>query len=126
MMPSILLVEDNADNRLIYRTVLEHVGYSVLEAADGERALHLAREERPDLILMDVSIPKIDGYTATRELKADPATAHIPIIALTAHALAEDEQRARDAGCDGYIAKPAEPKAVLRHVQEHLARVGAD
>src|SRR5690606_5324490 len=102
--PKILLVEDNDDNRVVYRTILAHYGFTVLEAADGEEALRGARMDGPDLILMDVSIPKIDGWEATRQLKADPATAGIPIIALTAHALAADRARAQEVGCDGYLA----------------------
>lgn len=118
--PTILLVEDNEDNRRIYLTILEHAGYRVLEATDGEAGIALARDEMPDLILMDVSIPKIDGWEATRQLKADPATRDIPIVALTAHALASDRQKAVDAGCDGYIPKPAEPRLVLAEVERRV------
>jgi len=119
--PTILLVEDNEDNRRIYSTILTHTGYRVLEAVDGEAGIALAIAEMPDLILMDVSIPKINGWDATRQLKANPATMGIPIIALTAHALATDREKATEAGCDGYIAKPAEPRVVLAEV---LRRVG--
>lgn len=119
-MATILLVEDNADNRDIYRTVLEHFGYDVVEAHDGEVGIRLARERRPDLILMDISIPKIDGWEATRILKGDPETAGIPVIALTAHALTSDRERAKEIGCDGYLAKPVEPRRVLEEVQRHL------
>jgi CheY-like chemotaxis protein len=119
--PTILLVEDNEDNRRIYSTILAHSGYRVLEAIDGEQGIALAMSEIPDLILMDVSIPKINGWDATRQLKANPATMGIPIIALTAHALASDREKATDVGCDGYIAKPAEPRAVLAEV---VRRVG--
>ncbi len=119
-MATILLVEDNADNRDIYRTVLEHFGYDVVEAYDGEMGIRLAQERRPDLILMDISIPKIDGWEATKILKADPETAGIPIIALTAHALTTDRERAREIGCDGYLAKPVEPRRVVEEVQRHL------
>jgi CheY-like chemotaxis protein len=92
----------------------------VLEAGDGEQAIEMAREHQPGLILMDVSIPKIDGWEATRRLKADPLTAHIPVIALTAHALASDREKAAAAGCDGYIPKPAQPQEVLQEVQKRL------
>lgn len=119
-MATILLVEDNADNRDIYRTVLEHFGYEVIEAHDGEMGIRLAQERRPDLILMDISIPKVDGWQATKLLKGDPETAGIPIIALTAHALTSDRERAREIGCDGYLAKPVEPRRVLEEVQRHL------
>jgi len=119
-MATILLVEDNSDNRTIYQTVLNHYGYEVLEARDGEEGVRLAREAIPDLILMDISIPKIDGWEATRILKADPATATIPIIALTAHALRTDEEKAQEVGFDGYLAKPVEPRRVVEEVKRHL------
>jgi CheY-like chemotaxis protein len=117
----ILLVEDNEDNRDIYRTMLEHFGYEVLTAGDGEEGLRLARERMPHLILMDVSIPLLDGWEATRILKADAATRHIPIIALTAHALAADRATAAAVGCDGYLSKPVEPRLVVREVEKILA-----
>jgi two-component system cell cycle response regulator DivK len=116
----VLLVEDNHDNRVIYGMMLEHAGYQVIEAVDGEEGVDRAREHHPALILMDISIPKIDGYTATRMLKTDASTADIPIIALTAHALAGEEQRARAAGCDGYLSKPVEPKRVLEEVRRFI------
>jgi CheY-like chemotaxis protein len=116
---TVLIVEDNRDNLTIYRTILEHFGYAVLEALDGEAGVNMTREHLPDLVLMDISIPIIDGLLATRILKADPATASIPIVALTAHALADDRARAAEAGCDAYIAKPAEP----RHVAAEVARL---
>ena len=122
MPPTVLLVEDNEDNLRIYSTILTHSGYRVVEATDGEAALEAARREMPGLILMDISIPKIDGWEVTRRLKADPETASIPIIALTAHALASDQAMAQEVGCDGYIAKPAEPRVVLEEVRR---RVGA-
>ena len=123
-MPTILLVEDNPDNRAIYLVALEHYGYSVLEAHDGEEAIRLALEEHPDLILMDVSIPKIDGWEATRILKADPATRGSPILALTAHALAPDRAKAVEVGCDGYLAKPIEPRRVAEEIGRHLSSRG--
>jgi two-component system, cell cycle response regulator DivK len=117
---TVLLVEDNEDNLVVYRTILEHVGYNVLEARDGEEGVSRARQEQPDLILMDISIPKIDGWEATQRLKADPATRNIPIIALTAHALEEDRQKAAQAGCDGYLAKPVEPRRVVQEVERFV------
>ena len=128
MAPSehtILIVEDNEDNLVIYSTILGHSGYRVLEARDGETGILMAQREHPDLILMDVSIPLIDGWEATRRLKADPATANIPIIALTAHALESDRERATTVGCDGYLAKPAEPRVVLATVQARLGDAAA-
>jgi CheY-like chemotaxis protein len=120
--PTVLLVEDNDDNLRIYSTILTYSGYRVLEATDGEAGLASARDNRPDLILMDVSIPKIDGWELTKILKADPATASIPVVALTAHALASDRERADAIGFDGYIAKPAEPRLVLAEVQRRLGK----
>ena len=117
---TVLLVEDNEDNLVIYSTILRHAGFEVIEARDGQTGIETAKERHPGLILMDVSIPIIDGWEATRRLKADPATADIPIIALTAHALASDQLKAAEAGCDGYIAKPAEPRVVAATVKQHL------
>lgn len=122
---SVLLVEDNEDNLVIYSTILRHSGYDVLEARDGQAGIELAQREHPALILMDVSIPLIDGWEATRRLKADPETADIPIIALTAHALASDQDKAAEVGCDGYIPKPAEPRVVLAAVKRHLGEAEA-
>jgi CheY-like chemotaxis protein len=119
-MPTVLLVEDNEDNRNIYRIILEHAGYRVVEAEDGEEGIRLARELGPDLILMDISIPKIDGWEATRILKADERTRSIPVIALTAHAMVSDRARAQEVGCDGYLAKPVEPRRVMEEVQRLL------
>ena len=116
----VLLVEDNEDSRNVYRTILEHVGYEVLEAVNGQIGIVLARERMPDIILMDVSLPVVDGWTATAVLKADPITRSIPIIALTAHALAEDEERSRAAGCDGYLAKPVAPRDVVAEIRRWI------
>lgn len=114
---TLLLVEDNEDNRIIYSTVLRHLGYDVVEAQDGEEAIELARRVQPDLILMDISIPKLDGWEATRILRQDPSTSAIPIIALTAHALAEDRTKAAEVGFTSYLAKPVEPRAVVAEVR---------
>jgi two-component system, cell cycle response regulator DivK len=116
----LLLVEDNEDNRIIYSTVLRHIGYTVIEALDGVQAIALARSEHPDLILMDISIPEVDGWEATRILRADPATRDIPIIALTAHALADDRERATAVGFTSYLAKPVEPRAVAAEVRRWI------
>jgi two-component system cell cycle response regulator DivK len=113
----VLLVEDDRDNRTIYRTILEHHGYRVVEAADGQEGIRLAREHKPDIVFMDISIAVVDGWEATAILKADPETAAIPTVALTAHALAMDRQKAREAGCDGYLAKPVEPMRVVTEVE---------
>jgi two-component system, cell cycle response regulator DivK len=123
--PAVLLVEDNEDNRTIYTTILRHFGHEVAEAATGEEGIRLARELRPAVILMDVAMPGIDGWEATRRLKSDPETAAIPVVALTAHAMAEDRQRAIDAGCESYLAKPVEPRKVVEEVERLLARSAA-
>ncbi len=116
----ILLVEDNLHNRRIFSGVLTHFGFVVREAVDGQQAVTMAQEQPPDLILMDLSLPVKDGWTATREIKAIPELAAVPVIALTAHAMAGDEQRALAAGCDGYLSKPISPKAVVREVKRRL------
>ncbi len=113
----LLLVEDNEDNRTIYSTLLRHLGYEVIEAQNGVQAIELARSERPDLILMDISIPEMDGWEATRILRGDPVTKAIPIVALTAHALEDDRERAAEVGFSSYLAKPIEPRAVLAEVR---------
>jgi CheY-like chemotaxis protein len=117
---TILLVEDNEDNRIIYSTVLRHTGYDVVEALDGVQAIALARSVRPDLILMDISIPEIDGWEATRILRQDAGTRDIPIVALTAHALADDRERATLVGFTSYLAKPIEPRAVVAEVRRWI------
>ena len=117
---TVLLVEDNEDNRIVYSTILRHFGYQVTEALNGEEGIAKARAERPDLILMDISIPIIDGWEATQVLKHDPATNEIPIIALTAHALATDRAKAEEVGCDGYLAKPCEPRRVVAEVERFI------
>jgi two-component system, cell cycle response regulator DivK len=113
----LLLVEDNEDNRTIYSTLLRHLGYDVIEAQNGVQAIELARSERPDLVLMDISIPEMDGWEATRILRGDPVTKDIPIVALTAHALEDDRERAAEVGFSSYLAKPIEPRAVLAEVR---------
>ena len=117
---TVLLVEDNEDNRTIYSTALSHAGYRVIEASTGQEGVDRARSESPDLILMDMSMPVLDGWAATRILKGEAATRHIPVVALTAHAMSSDRQIALDAGCDGYLAKPVPPRAVLAEVVRWL------
>jgi two-component system cell cycle response regulator DivK len=120
MASRILVVEDDADNRRIVVKVLTLDGYDILEAADGRAALSLARDEHPDLILMDLAIPRLDGWEACRQLKGDPRTADIPVIALTAFAMRGDEERARKAGCDGYLSKPCRPQTIRDTVRRFL------
>jgi CheY-like chemotaxis protein len=105
-MSKILLVEDVEDNRELARLLLETAGHEVIEAHNGLEALELATTSAPDLVLMDLSLPELDGWEATRRLRADPATASLPIVALTAHAMAGDRERVLAAGFDSYIAKP--------------------
>jgi len=122
---TILLVEDHEDNRNVYGTILRIFGYLVVEAQNGQEGVDLAREVVPDLILMDVAIPLIDGWQATRILKADPVTMGIPILALTALAGPEDRQLAYEVGCDGFLAKPVEPRRVVAEVEKVIGSAGA-
>lgn len=117
----ILIIEDTEDNRTILRDLFRSVGYTVIEATTGEDGVAAAHRERPDLILMDIQLPVIDGYEATRRIKAAPDLAHIPIIAVTSHALSDDERKARAAGCDDYVAKPFSPRALLAKVRSYAA-----
>ena len=119
-MSRILLVEDNPTNMKLSSFLLESVDYDVVCAVNAELALTLAREQHPDLILMDIQLPGMDGLQATAQLKADPATRDIPVIALTALAMKGDEERIRAAGCDGYIAKPIDYKDFLATVKRML------
>lgn len=118
--PLILLVEDFADAREMYSDYLTFSGFRVATATNGQEAVEQARTLDPDLILMDLSLPGIDGWEATRILKADPATKHLMIVALSAHALAADSEGARKAGCDGFIAKPCLPPDLVAHIAGYL------
>jgi len=121
-MAHILLVEDNEMNRDMLSRRLERKGHEVAIAVDGQQAIDLATTQKPQLILMDMSLPIIDGWEATRRLKADEQTRSIPIIALTAHAMAEDEQKAREAGCDDYDTKPVELPRLLEKIDALLGK----
>jgi len=118
--PLILIVEDFDDAREMYRDYLEFSGFRVATARDGREAIEKARTLQPDLILMDLSLPGIDGWEATRLLKAAPDTAHLLIVALSAHALATEGDRARAAGCDGFIAKPCLPSDLVDEIGQYL------
>ncbi len=121
-MAKILLVEDNEMNRDMLSRRLVRRGYEVVVAVDGEEGLARAARERPDLILMDMSLPVLDGWEATRRLKADPATAAIPVIALTAHAMAEDRERTLSVGCDDFDTKPVDFARLTGKVEALLGR----
>lgn len=120
MSKKILIIEDTEDNRQILRDLLGMAGYTLVEAGDGAEGVAKAAEHRPDLILMDIQMPVMDGYEATRRIKADPALKSIPVVAVTSYALAGDEAKTRAAGCDAYIAKPYSPRQMLAKVREIL------
>jgi two-component system cell cycle response regulator DivK len=117
---TILVVEDNLLNRRLLEIILESQGYRLLVAVDGREAVEIATREQPDLILMDIHLPRMNGYDATRTLKSQPETAHIPIVALTAHAMADERQHALAIGCDDYITKPIDTRAFPRQVRQVL------
>ena len=119
-MKRILIVEDTEDNRRIMRDLLTNAGFELLEALDGGQGVAMAAEHCPDLILMDMQLPVLDGYEATRRIKSDPQLRHIPVIAVTSYALSGDEAKTRTAGCDGYIAKPFSPRQLLATVRKFL------
>ncbi len=120
MTKRILVVEDQEDLRAILRDLLSASGYDVIEAIDGGEGVAKAKAERPDLILMDIQLPVLDGYGATRQIKAQPELAATPIIAVSSFAMKGDEEKARASGCDGYVTKPYSPVALLRLVQGYL------
>lgn len=113
----ILLVEDNEDSRTVYRTMLEYVGFDVIETENGEEAVRLATEHLPDLVLMDISIPGIDGWTAMERIRDDPRTREIPIVAVTAHPLSDHRDRVEELACAGYLTKPCAPRRLLQEVE---------
>jgi len=116
----ILIVEDDLKSLKLFRDLLEASGYASLEATNGKKAVELAREKKPELILMDIQMPVMDGFEATKILKAGAETRNIPIIALTSYAMKEDDEKIREAGCDGYITKPIDTKEFLKKVAEYL------
>jgi len=122
MAARILCVEDNPQNMRLVRKILKHEGYEVLEAEDGQTGLALTEAEKPDLILMDVNLPDIDGLEVTKRIKAQPHLKHIPIVALTANAMYGDEERCLAAGCDGYIAKPVSKEKLVSSIEAYLSR----
>jgi two-component system cell cycle response regulator DivK len=122
MMSKILLVEDNEMNRDMLSRRLERKGFEVVIAIDGQAGVEMASSTSPDIILMDLSLPVIDGWEATRRIKADPSTRSIPVIALTAHAMAGDEEKALAAGCDDYDTKPVDLPRLLEKINANLAK----
>ena len=122
MSKRILVVEDQPDNRQIIRDMLAGTDYEITEAEDGEQALAAVAKARPDLILMDVQMPIMDGYTATRRIKADAALRSIPIIAVTSYALSDEEKKARAAGCDDFVPKPFSPRQLLAKIRQYLSQ----
>ena len=120
MTKRILVVEDQEDNRQIIRDLLSATDYKIIEAESDEQALEVVAKQRPDLILMDIQLPGMDGYEATRRIKADPALRSITIIAVTSYALGGEEENAQAAGCDEYVAKPYSPRQLLAKIRQYL------
>jgi two-component system cell cycle response regulator DivK len=120
MSTRILVVEDQEDNRRILRDLLTSAGYDVIYAEDGEEALIVTGRERPDLILMDIQLPLLDGYETTRRLKTDPVLRSIPVIAVTSYALSGDDVKAKEAGCDAYVTKPFSPRQLLQVIRKYV------
>ncbi len=115
---SVLVVEDNELNMRLFCDLLDAFGYEAFKCGDGERAIEIAREKKPDLIIMDIQLPVVSGLDITRWLKDDPELAHIPVLAVTAFAMRADEQKVREAGCEGYLSKPIQMTSFLRAVEE--------
>jgi two-component system, cell cycle response regulator DivK len=120
MTRRILVVEDQQDNRKILRDLLTNSGFDVVEAEDGASGVNAAKTQRPDLILMDIQLPGLDGHEATRQIKSDPNLKSIPIIVVTSYALSGDDLKAQEAGCDAYVTKPFSPRALLAKIREFL------
>ena len=120
MSKRVLVIEDHEENRRILRYLLASGGFDMIEAVTGEEGIAAAEKERPDLILMDIQLPGLDGYEATRRIKGNPALRHIPIIVVTSYALSGDDVKAFAAGCDAYVTKPFVPRELLAKVREYL------
>jgi two-component system cell cycle response regulator DivK len=120
MSPRILVIEDQEDNRRILRDLLTSGGYEVIEAVTGEEGVTMAEASLPDLILMDIQLPGLDGYEATRRIKANRVLRQIPLIVVTSYALSGDDVKAKEAGSDGYVTKPFSPRALLAKIREYL------
>jgi two-component system, cell cycle response regulator DivK len=122
MPKKVLIVEDNELNMKLFHDLLDAQGYETLQTREGLQALALAREHKPDLILMDIQLPIMDGYEATRRIKAMPEFKSVPIIVVTSYALSGDEGKARDSGCDAYVTKPYSPRALLAKIREYMPK----
>jgi two-component system cell cycle response regulator DivK len=120
----ILHIEDNPSNRKAVRHILRQTDFELTEATDGEEGLRVALESPPDLILLDIQLPKLSGYDVAERLRADERTRHVPIIAVTSYALAGDDHKTQEAGCNDYVAKPYRPKVLLEHIRKHLEHDG--
>ena len=125
MGKTILIIEDEPRNRKLFRDLLQRNGFETVEATDGEQGVNLAKTIKPDLILMDIMMPKMDGLQATRLIKADPTTKCIPVLALTGSAMSGDKERTLEAGCDGYIAKPVDIRELLKTVASFILRTSS-
>jgi two-component system, cell cycle response regulator DivK len=121
-MKKVLVVDDDNDTRLIWQTVLEHSGYAVITADEGRKGVHLAQEHQPDAIVMNLSMPELDGLSATALIRQDPRTARIPIIACTGFVREDGEDRAEDAGVDAYLEKPCEPSRMVQEVSRFIGQ----
>ncbi len=126
MSKCILMIEDHEENRRLLRDLLTSVGYMLIEAVNGEDGVTMAETHRPDLILMDIQLPGVDGYETTRRIKAQPALRHIPIIAVTSYAMSGDDVKALEAGCDAYVTKPFSPRALLAKIREYLPQTESE
>jgi two-component system cell cycle response regulator DivK len=120
MKKRVLVVEDHEDNRQILRDLLGSAGFEIIEAENGEEAVALAETSRPDVILMDIQLPVLDGYEATRRIKANPSLRSIPVVIVTSYALSGDEEKARLAGCDDYVSKPFSPRDLLAKIRRYV------
>ncbi len=120
MEPVILLIEDNEQNRYLATFLLEHSGYRVVSAEDGPGGIALAAQVRPTVILLDIQLPKMDGYAVAQELRRNPALDGVPIVAVTSYAMVGDRERALEAGCDGYVEKPINPETFVEEIRRHL------
>jgi len=118
MNKKVLVIEDNPINMKLVRTLLQIGNYEILEAEDAETGIEMARQNHPNIILMDIQLPGIDGFEATKILKSDPATRHIPVIALTSYAMDGDKKKAKEVGCDGYISKPINTRSFLKELED--------